>query len=290
MEEAILKKAEILVEAYSYIKEFKNKTFVIKIGGSLYQIEGAVENILYNVAFCEVVGIKIVVVCGGGPFINAEIEKREKKTVFVDGLRITDEETLEIVKNVVFKVRDDIVKRLKEKYSLSPYSLNPEEKVVVGKKIHYQKGEEIIDLGYVGIVKDIDTEKLNELLEKHRIVVITPVVIGEDGLLYNVNGDNVAAIISEKIKSEKLIYLTNVFGVMRNFENPDTLISVLNTKQAEELIKEQIIKGGMLPKVRNSISAIKTGVKKVHVISGNIPNSLILEVFTEHGVETEIIE
>ncbi|MGC8976505.1 MAG: acetylglutamate kinase [Candidatus Ratteibacteria bacterium] len=290
MNESVLKKAEVFVESYKYIKEFKNKIFVIKIGGSVYQIQDSRESILFDIAFLSLLGIKIILICGGGKFINDEIEKRGKKSKFVDGLRVTDAETIEIVKGTLFKIRDEMIEILKNRFDVLADKLTPEERFVIASKIHYQKGEEIIDLGFVGQIKKIDIDYILNRLNEKNILVCAPIAIGEDGNYYNVNGDTFAANISVNLKNEKLIFVTDVLGIMRNPENPDTLISILKVSQCEELIEEGVIKGGMLPKVKAGINGIKNGVKKVHIISGNIPHSLLLEVLTEHGVGSEIIK
>ncbi len=290
MEDEVIKKAEVLVEAYPYIKEYREKVFVIKCGGSIFRISGVKENILRDMAFLEAVGIKTLLVCGGGPFISEEIEKRNKKPVFVDGLRVTDAETLRIVKDVLFGVRDDIVGYLNGTLKVKAAALLPEERFMTARKIHYQKGEEVIDLGFVGQVGGVDTKLLNTKLGKDRSLVAAPLAHGDDGSLYNINGDSVASALAESLKAEKLIFITDVLGVMRNPQNPETLISVLQTSEAEELIEKNIIKGGMIPKVKSGLSSIKKGVGKVHIVSGSIAHSIILEIFTEHGVGTEILK
>ena len=289
MEENILKKVDVFIEAFKYIREFKNKIFVIKIGGSIYQIEEAKDTILFDIAFLSTIGIKIIIVCGGGKFISEEIEKRGKKIQFIDGLRVTDFETLQIVKDVLFKIRDEIVEKL-NKYDVNVGKLEPEEKFIFASKIHYQKVEEIIDLGFVGSIKKVNVEYIKNKLKEKNILVCAPIAIGEDGNFYNVNGDSFAANVAISLKSEKLIFITDVPGIMRNPENPDTLIPRLTISQCEELLKEGIIKGGMIPKVKAGTNVIKNEVKKVHIISGNILHSLLIEILTEHGVGSEIIE
>lgn len=290
MEESILKKADVFVEAFDYIRSFKNKIFVIKIGGSIYQLEDVRDSVLFDVAFLSVIGIKIILVCGGGKFINDEIERKGKKSKFVDGLRVTDIETLKIVKDVLFKVRDEIVEKLKSNFSVNVDKIEPEEKFAYASKIHYQKGEEVIDLGFVGQIKDVDVDYFKNKLNERDIIVCAPICYGEDGNLYNINGDTFASNIASKLKVEKLIFITDVLGIMRNPENPDTLISILTVSQCEELINQGVIKEGMIPKVRAGVNSIKSGVGKVHIISGNIPHSLLLEVLTEHGVGSEILK
>jgi len=290
MTDEVGKKADILVEAFKYIKEFKNRIFVIKVGGSIYQIEDVKESILFDVAFLSFLDIKIILVCGGGKFINDEIEKKGGKAKFVDGLRVTDLQTLNVVKDVLFRVRDEIVTILKDKFECNVDKITPEEKFVTASKIHYQKGEEVVDLGFVGQLKKANIEYIENKLKEKNILVCAPLAMGDDENLYNVNGDTFASFVASNLKSEKLIFITDVLGIMRNPENPDTLISTLTVSQGEELIKDGVIKEGMIPKVKAGINGIKNGVKSVHIISGNIPHSLILEVLTEHGVGSEIIK
>jgi len=290
VEDEVIKKAEVLLESYPYIKEYKDKIFVVKIGGSVLHIEEERNDILQDIAFLEVVGINVIVVCGGGPFITEEIEKRGGKVTFIDGLRVTDKNTLQIVKEVLHNIRDEIVKDLVNKFEVSASSLEPEGKFITAKKIHYQRGEEIIDLGFVGQVSDVNNDIINKQLGKNKVLVCAPIAYDESGNLLNINGDSVASAIAESLKSEKLIFLTDVAGIMRNPEKAETLISVLEISDGEELIKKEVIKGGMIPKLKASINAIKNGVKKVHIISGNISHSILLEVFTKSGIGTEIIK
>jgi len=281
VEDEINKKADVLIEAYSYIKKYKGKTFVIKIGGSILRIDEAKENILQDIAFLEVVGINVILICGGGPFITEEIEKRGGKVKFIDGLRITDKKTLEIVKNILYSVRDSIINELKNKFNLSASALIPEEKFITSKKIHYQKGEEVVDIGFVGQVADVNIEYIEEKIKKEKVLVAAPLAFDKEGTLLNINGDAVASSIAENMKAEKLIFITDVLGIMRHPEKTETLISVLELSEGEELINKKIIKEGMIPKVRSAMNAIRKGVKKVHIISGNISHSILLEVFTK---------
>jgi len=290
VEDEILKKADVLIEAYPYIKKYKEKTFVIKIGGSILRIDEARENILQDIAFLEVVGINVVLICGGGPFITEEIEKRGGKAKFIDGLRVTDKKALEIVKDVLYGIRDTIINDFKNKFGLSASSLTSEEKFITGKKIHYQRGEEVVDLGFVGQVAEVSSQCIEEKLKKEKVLVAAPLAYDKEGVLLNINGDAVASSIAENMKVEKLIFITDVLGIMRNPEKAETLISVLEISEGDELIKKKVIKEGMIPKVRAAMNAIKKGVKKVHIISGNVSHSILLEVFTKSGVGTEIIK
>jgi acetylglutamate kinase len=284
----IFQKAEALTEALPYIQRYKGKIFVIKIGGAILRIPESRKNILHDVAFLNAVGIKTVIVCGAGPAITEEIEKRGKKVKFIEGLRITDADVLEIVVEVLGSVRDEFARDLINEFKTPAFSLKPEDGHLIARKIHWQKGDEVIDLGFVGQVESVNTDVIKETLEKG-IVIFAPIGISKDGQKYNINGDSVSSSVAQSLGAEKLIFVSGVKGVMRNLDNSDTLISVLTASQAEGLINEGVIHGGMIPKVKGAIASLKGGVKKVHIISGNIAHSLILEIFTEQGIGTEII-
>jgi len=281
-------KAEVLVEALPYIQQYKGRVFVVKIGGAILRLPESKKNILHDIAFLNAVGIKTIVVCGAGPTITEEIEKRGKKVKFIEGLRVTDSDVLEIVVELLGANRDEIVKTLRDEFNTEALAIEEDQGHLIARKIHWQKGDEIIDLGFVGQVEKVNTDVINSFLEKG-VVVFSPIGISEDGQKYNINGDSVSSAVARAMGAEKLIFITSVRGVMRNIDNPDTLLSIITASQAENLIKEGVIQGGMIPKVRGAIASLKGGVKKVHIISGNIPHSLILEVFTEQGAGTEII-
>ncbi len=287
MEEAI-KKAEILVEALPYIQKYKGKTFVIKMGGGIFRNQDIEKNILMDVSFLNAVGIKVLLICGGGPFITEEIEKTGKKVEFVEGLRITDNETLDIVVKILGNIRGEIKNILENQFQTHCTSFKPDDKALWAKKIHWQKGDEIIELGYVGQVTGIDIERFTKEIDKG-VVVIAPIGISEEGQIYNINGDSVSAYVSQTMKAEKLIFLTSVPGIMRNPLNPEALISILTIEQAENLIKDNIIQQGMIPKTKACISSLREGVKKTHIISETVPHALLLEIFTQEGIGTEII-
>jgi acetylglutamate kinase len=290
MEEGIFKKAEVLVEAYPYIKKYQGAIFVIKAGGSMLRMPEARKHILTDIAFLEMVGIKTLLVCGGGPFITEEIEKRGKKPVFIEGLRVTNTDTLEIVKEILYGVRDGIVRDIKRYLGAAAGVLLPEEKFMTARKIHYQRGEEIVDLGYVGQVENVNEDYIKQKFAETGILVIAPLGYSKTGEMLNINGDAVASSLAKGLKAEKLIFLTDVMGVMRNPENPETLLSVLQFSQVKELIDKDIIKEGMIPKVKSAVAAMEKGVDKAHIISGNVHHSILLEIFTKHGVGTEIVK
>lgn len=288
MNSNFFQKAEVLVEALPYIQQYKGRVFVVKIGGAILRLPESKKNILHDIAFLNAVGIKTIVVCGAGPTITEEIEKRGKKVKFIEGLRVTDADVLEIVVELLGANRDEIVKTLRDEFNTEALAVKEDQGHLIARKIHWQKGDEIIDLGFVGQVEKVNTDVINSFLEKG-VVVFSPIGISEDGQKYNINGDSVSSAVARAMGAEKLIFITSVRGVMRNIDNPDTMLSIITASQAENLIKEGVIQGGMIPKVRGAIASLKGGVKKVHIISGNIPHSLILEVFTEQGAGTEII-
>ncbi|MCL5674852.1 MAG: acetylglutamate kinase, partial [Candidatus Omnitrophica bacterium] len=195
---------------------------------------------------------------------------------------------LDIVVRVLGNVRDEIKDILETQFQTHCTNLKPDDKGLLAKKIHWQKGDEIIDLGYVGQITGIDREYIKKELADG-VVVIAPVGISEEGQLYNVNGDSVASYISQAIKAEKLIFLTSVPGIMKNISNPDTLISILTIEQAENLLQNNVIQQGMIPKTKACISSLKEGVQKTHIVSGAIPHALLLEIFTQEGIGTEIL-
>ncbi|HDN97855.1 MAG TPA: acetylglutamate kinase [bacterium] len=290
MEDVITNKAKVLVEAYRYIQRYKGKIFVLKAGGSILKIKEAKENFLFDISFLSAVGIKSLVVCGGGPLITEEMEKKGKKAEFIEGIRVTDSETLNIARKILSDIRDEFVNFLREKMGVKAEGLEPEERFLIARKIHYQRGEEVIDLGFVGQIEYADVDYIKKKFEENDVLVVIPLAYSKEGVIYNVNADLVAYSLATNMKVEKLIFLTNVSGVMRNPENQDTLIPILKIDQAENLINKGIIDGGMIPKVKAGIKSVKEGVEKVHIISGNIPHSILLEVFTDEGIGTEIVK
>lgn len=290
MEGDLFRKAEVFVEALPYIRRYQGKYFVIKVGGSTFRIPDAKEDILTDVAFLHLVGIRCILVTGGGPFINDELEKRGKAARFVDGLRVTDGETLSVLEGILSRLRDDVVSHLQGVLSVKASAVRPEEKLVLARKIHYQNGQEVIDLGFVGQVEEVNVDLLRSRAETGQVLVAASLAYGRDGALYNINADSVAASVAEALKAEKLVYMTDVPGIMRNPANPETLISALQTEQAESLMKQGVIKGGMIPKVKSAVSSIQKGVGKVHIISGTTAHSLLLEILTDQGSGTEILK
>jgi len=278
-----IEQAQILVEALQYIKEFCGKTIIIKYGGSAMKIPELKKSFVEDIVFMNLVGIKIIIVHGGGHSINNMLKKLNIEPKFYNGFRITDEETMEIVEMVLAgKVNKGIVNDIQiqgvDAIGLCGKDgnlLETKKKIIDGK-----------DLGFVGEVINVNTKLLEGLIENTIIPIVAP--IGKDslGTTYNINADDVAFAISKAVNAEKLIFLTDVTGVLRDINDSSSLITEMKVDEALTYIKEGIITNGMIPKVKSSIEAIRSDVKAVHIIDGRIEHSLLLEVFTPHGIGT----
>lgn len=284
MQEAI-KKAEVLIEALPYIKRFHKKIVVIKYGGSILGEEKIRKGILEDIVFLNFMGLRPVLVHGGGPNISERMRTTGKKTEFVDGMRVTDEDTLVMVEEELQKLNNMIIKEITE-LGAEAVGLNGKDKKI----IQTEKKKAKIDLGLVGHIVNINTESILEELDKDRIVVILPMGRGLDKKTYNVNADEASASISAALKAEKLVILTNVKGIMRNPDDPNSFISTLTIKEVKALIQDKVIQQGMIPKVSACIDGLENGVKKTHIIDARTPHGLLLEIFTDKGVGTEIVK
>ena len=297
MMENLVEKAKVLLEALPYIKKFRGKIFVIKYGGSAMVKEELREFFAKDVVLLKLVGINPIVVHGGGKHINHFLNRLGIETQFIGGLRKTTEEVMQIVEMVLSgDINKDIVALINKHSGEGIYAVGLSGRdgrllkaKKVGKdyflnKLKIKPPEE--DIGMVGEIYEVNTELIKILLDKNFIPVIAPIGVGEEGEAYNINADIVASEIASHIKAEKLIYLTDTEGV-KNKEGQ--LIKKLKASEIEKLIKEGTIKGGMIPKVISAKESLKRGVKKVHIIDGRIPHSILLEIFTDEGVGTEII-
>lgn len=283
MEEAI-KKADVLIEALPYIKRFHRKVVVIKYGGSILGEEKIRQGVLEDIVFLSFIGLKPVLVHGGGPNISERMRASGKKTDFIDGMRVTDKDTLAVVEEELQKLNDRIVEEITA-LGAKAAGLNGKDKKI----IQVEKKKAKVDLGLVGQIVEISPEPILEELRKDAVAVILPMGRGKDQKGYNVNADEAAAGIAAALKAEKLVLLTNVKGIMRNPEDHNSFLSTLSTLEARELIQGEIIQQGMIPKVQACINALVGGVKKTHIIDARIPHSLLLEIFTDQGIGTEIL-
>jgi acetylglutamate kinase len=291
MKKEIDKRGEILLEALPYIKKFWDKTVVIKYGGSAMKDKDLEKQIIKDIILLKYVGMKPVIVHGGGPEISAEMEKRNKIPQFVNGLRVTDEETMEITEMVLTgKINTRLVAEINLYISegsgngVKGIGLSGEDAQLLTVKKH-----RIPELGLVGEVEKINPEILTILLEKNYIPVIATVGVDKEGTRYNINADTVAGQIAISLQAEKLIYLSDVDGIFKDFEDPTSIISSLTINQAKDLIESGQIQKGMIPKVDSAIQALEGGVNKVHFLNGKRSHSILLELFTDSGIGTEII-
>src|SRR3989338_5873925 len=284
MEEAI-KKAEVLIEALPYIKKFHKKIIVIKYGGSILGEEKMRKAVLEDIVFLNYMGLKPVLVHGGGPNISDRMRQEGKKTEFIDGMRVTDEETLLVVEEELQTLNKIIVQEILE-LGARAIGLNGKDE----KLIQVERKKAKIDLGLVGNIIGVNIPPILEELKKDNIAVILPMGRGEDKKNYNVNADEAAAHIAVGLKAEKLVLLTNVKGIMRNSDDPHSFLSTLTTEEAKGLIENKVIQQGMIPKVKSCINALAGGVKKTHMIDARTPHGLLLEIFTDKGIGTEIIK
>jgi acetylglutamate kinase len=290
----ILEKAKILISALPYFRDFYGKVMVIKYGGHAMVDEELKLAFAKDIVLMKYVGIKPVIVHGGGPQVSQMMERLGLKPVFIEGQRVTDEETMNVVEMVlVGTVNKQIVSLINQVggravgLSGRDGDLIQVEKMTVYKYTGEDRPPEIIDIGRVGKVKKVNPEVLFTLLEREFIPVISPVGVGEDGQAYNVNADLVAGALAGALQAEKLIYLTDVEGVK---DAEGKLISTLKVSEVEELISSGVARGGMIPKLKSARKAISQGVKKVHIIDGRVPHSLIIELFTDEGLGTQILE
>ncbi len=283
----ILEKAKILVEALPYIRKFYGKTFVIKYGGAAQKENPLKNSFAQDIALLNFIGIKTIIVHGGGPKISELMRKLGKEPQFFQGHRVTDKETMEIVEMVLGGVINKEIVQLINFHGGKAIGLTGKDgNLIKAKKRHMKINQEEIDLGFVGEVEEVHTELLENLQKDTFIPVIAPIGYDKEGNSYNINADTVASSIAVSLKAEKLILLTDVRGIAN--EKGEHL-PTLKINEALKLIEENVISGGMIPKVYACLSALTGGVKKTHIIDGRIPHSLLLEIFTKKGIGTEII-
>ena len=277
-----VERIETLIEALPYIKDFNGKVFVVKLGGSMLVDEKKRRSVLEDVSLLKFVGIKVILVHGGGRDINILSEKLGVEVKFVDGLRQTDDKALDVVMMVLGKVNDEIVEELE--------GLDCKAIGVTGKTGSMIKAKRIEKLGNVGVIEKVDLSIIDEFIHDGYVPVIEPIGLDENDKAVNINADDLAAAIAKTFKAEKLVYLTNVPGLLENEKDEKTLISTITTTELKEKIKWDEVQGGMIPKVKSIIDAIENGVHNVHIIDGRRDHSLLLEIFTDKGIGTMVTE
>ena len=289
--EAVTKKADVLIEALPYIQKFKGATFVVKYGGAFMDdpdpfVRGRVAQ---DIAFLEAAGINVVIVHGGGKAITRAMAKSGLKPEFKNGMRVTDAETVKIVEKVL---NEDLNREICEMLSSSkssPVSISGNAVFTCERHMSKDADGNEIDLGFVGKIVKVDAGAINESIKAGSIPVISPIALDESGRPYNTNADVAAAAVASALKARRLVFLCDIPGLMRDPSNRETLISTLKVSDVADLKKIGIIGGGMLPKVDSGVEAIKSGVRRVHFIDGYMPHSLLLEIFTDKGIGTEIV-
>ena len=283
-------KAKVLLEALPYIQDFRGSTFVIKYGGSFMDDPDPVTRtrVAYDIAFFAACGINVVVVHGGGKAITRAMETSGLKANFVNGLRVTDEATINVVKKTLDEIVNKDVCDAIASARGKPKGL-PGDTVLVCEKLLTDDDGHAIDLGYVGDVTEVKVKLIKKEIGEGFIPVISPVAEGYDGKPYNVNADLVAGRVASALRARRLVYMSDVPGLLSAPPDPDSLISTLKTSQVEDLKKKGVIDKGMRPKVQSAIRALEEGVQRVHFIDGRLPHSLLLEIFTDKGIGTEIV-
>lgn len=281
--ENIIKKANVLIEAIPYIHDFRRKVFVIKYGGSILDNESIRKNVLEDIVFLSYVGIRTILIHGGGPHISSRMKDAGIKSEFHEGIRVTDGDTLTIVSEELDKLNERIVSEIKALKG-DVTGLKGDENI-----IHVEKRVAAKDLGFVGTITSIDKNALDDHLSRGHITVVSPMGISADKQSYNINADEVASAVAKELKAEKLVLLTDVQGVMRSKGDAESLISTLTADQVDDLVKREIISGGMIPKVKSCVEAIHGGVKKAHIVDARIQHALLLEIFTDQGIGTQIL-
>ena len=286
--------AEVLIEALPYIRHFYDRRIVIKYGGAAMEDETLIHSVMQDIVLMKYVGIRPIIVHGGGPRITTWMDKVGKVPEFVQGLRVTDAETVEIAEMVLGLINKEIVARINQHGGKAIGLSGKDANLILAEKQETQITDENgqktdVDLGYVGKVIGVNTESITTLDKADYIPVITPIGVGVEGQTYNINADTMAGEIASAFQAEKLILLTDTRGILRDLSDTASLMSTIHMREVDQLIDEGFIAGGMLPKVDACTTALMGGVYKTHIIDGRIPHSLLLEIFTEGGIGTEIV-
>lgn len=279
-------RAEVLIEALPYIRYFHEKIIVVKYGGSVMDSESLSNKLIEDIALLKSVGFRPVIVHGGGKEISKWVKMSGHEVKFINGFRYTDKTTIDIAQMVLNKINKDLVRRL-SKLGVKAIGISGQD----GKMLHVKKKEmaDGKDLGFVGQIDHVDSEIIKNILDRDYVPIICPIGYDDEYLPYNINADDAAYSVATSLKAAKLAFLTDVEGLYSDFNDKSTLISEIRIDDAKALLQSGDIKGGMIPKLTNCISAIEKGVSRVHILDGRIPHSLLLEIFTNKGVGTAII-
>jgi len=276
--------AQILIDALPYIQKYHNKVIVIKYGGNAMSSKSLKQAVMSDIVLLSLVGIKVVLVHGGGPEISAMLDRVGIETKFINGLRYTDKETAQIVQMVLAgKINKDLVSLIHKNKGRAVGICGIDDNMIKVKKMELPNGD---DLGYVGEITKVDVSLINDSLENGYIPVIATVATGDDGEIYNINADTAAARIAAELGAENLILMTDILGLLKDIKDESTLISNVQVSEVPALMKQGIISGGMIPKVECCVEAVRRGVKKAFIIDGRIPHSILLEMLSNEGIGT----
>ena len=283
----IIKKADVLIEALPYIQSYYGKTIVIKYGGAAMIDKEIRKNVLKDIIFMNYVGMRPILVHGGGPAASKRIEELGKEVKFVNGFRVTDAETMKIVEEEFMKINREIVEELTTLGCAAITLSGKDDKFI---EVVKHPNIEGYDIGFVGEIKKINCDVIQKMITSDIIPVIPPIGVGiKDGLSYNINADQVAAEIGRSLGALKFVVLTNVRGIMTDMNNPQSLLTHANADEVNQLINSRVISNGMIPKVTACLRALDRGVKKAHIIDVKIPHGILIEIFTDKGIGTEIV-
>ncbi|MCR5440743.1 MAG: acetylglutamate kinase [Lachnospiraceae bacterium] len=280
-----MKKAETLVEALAYIQKFNRKIIVVKYGGSAMASPDLQKNVIKDVTLLKLVGFKPIVVHGGGKDISRWVSKVGKEPQFINGLRVTDEETMEIAEMVLGRVNKKLVSMVQE-LGVGAAGISGKDGGLLKVKKKLSGGQ---DIGFVGDVKQVNPKILYDLLDDDFLPIVSPIGVDDEYNTYNINADDAACAIASALGADKLVFLTDVEGLYRDFNDKSSFIGRLSVSEADALIDSGMIGGGMLPKLTNCTNAIKSGVNRVHILDGRVPHSMLLEIFTKNGFGTAIV-
>ncbi len=280
------KKAEVLIEALPYIQKFNRKIIVVKYGGSAMSDEALQRSVIQDVTLLKLVGFKPIIVHGGGKAISSWVKKTGKEAQFINGLRVTDAETMEIAEMVLGRVSKNLVTMVEE-LGVKAVGISGKDSAMLRVKKRLSGGQ---DIGYVGEVTGVDPKILFDMLDNDYLPIVAPIGLDENYETYNINADEAACAIAKAVGADKLVYLTDVEGLYRDFADKSSFISRISVSGAEKLIADGIIGGGMLPKLSNCTDAVRGGVKRVHILDGRVPHSILLEIFTNKGNGTMFYE
>ena len=282
----IMEKAAVLIEALPYIQKFNRRIIVVKYGGSAMANPELQRSVIQDVTLLKLVGFKPIIVHGGGKEISTWVEKAGMTPEFVNGLRVTDEATMEIAEMVLSKVNKRLVTMVQE-LGVRAVGISGKDGGLLRVDKKYSDGQ---DIGFVGDVKSVDPKILFDLLEKDFLPIVAPIGLGDDFCSYNINADDAACAVATAVGAEKLAFLTDIEGLYKDINDPDSFISRITVDDADKLIDGGVIGGGMLPKLSGCIEAVRKGVGRVHILDGRVAHCLLLEVFTREGIGTAIVK